>query len=194
MSRKLRHKRALSAKAMRAFARISCPRLVIFSQNFVHAAPLIRKTASRRSLRNPVRCNQAGQPGHSDRPVQAPRVKFAFSFAVPAAISSGVIGDLEGKYISFSLLKSHRDVRHGIDPFVYGWFCNGPYSGSMMLPKHSAWLEKGPEERFPKSSIAYRPGLMQRTSDIISLMYWGVSIMAPVRSFQKTIERMSVQN
>jgi hypothetical protein len=36
--------------------------------------------------------------------------------------------------------------------------------------------------------------LMQRTSDIISLMYWGVSIMAPARSFQKTIERMSVQN
>ena len=49
-------------------------------------------------------------------------------------------------------------------------------------------------ERFPKSSIAYRPGLIQRTSDIISLMYWGVSIMAPVRSFQKTIERMSVQS
>jgi hypothetical protein len=24
-----------------------------------------------------------------------------------------VIGDLEGKYLSFSLLKSHRDVRHG---------------------------------------------------------------------------------
>src|SRR5215471_17492323 len=28
------------------------------------------------------------QPGHSDRPVHAPRVKFAFSFAVPAAISN----------------------------------------------------------------------------------------------------------
>ena len=53
----------------------------------------------------------------------------------------------------------------------------------MMLPKHSAWLEKGPEERFPKSFIAYQPGLMQRTSDIISLMYWGVSTMAPLRSF-----------
>jgi|SRR6476646_1022553 hypothetical protein len=30
------------------------------------------------------------------------------------------IGDLEGKYLSFSLLKSRRDVRHGIDPFVLG--------------------------------------------------------------------------
>jgi hypothetical protein len=33
----------------------------------------------------------------------------------------------------------------------------------MILPKHSAWLEKGPDERFPTSSIAYQPGLMQRT-------------------------------
>src|SRR5262245_59672719 len=29
-----------------------------------------------------------GQPGHTDRPVQFPKVKLAFSFAVPAAISS----------------------------------------------------------------------------------------------------------
>jgi hypothetical protein len=64
----------------------------------------------------------------------------------------------------------------------------------MMLSKHSASLEKGPEERFPTSSIAYQPGLMQRTSDITSLMYWGVSIMALVRSLQKMIERMSLQN
>jgi hypothetical protein len=64
----------------------------------------------------------------------------------------------------------------------------------MMLSKHSAWLEKGPEKRFPKSFIAYQPGLMQRTSDIISLMYWGVSIFAPLRSFQTTIERMFVRN
>jgi hypothetical protein len=31
------------------------------------------------------------------------------------------IRDFEGKYLLFSLLKSHRDARHGVGPFVYGW-------------------------------------------------------------------------
>ena len=31
-----------------------------------------------------------------------------------------LIGDLEGEYFLFSLLKSHRDA-HAVDPFVCGW-------------------------------------------------------------------------
>ena len=70
---------------------------------------------------NPVRCNKAGQPGHSDRPVQAPRVKFAFSFVVPAAISSAASDTSKARILSFGVLKSHRDAHHCVYPFVYGW-------------------------------------------------------------------------
>src|SRR4029078_10928564 len=54
---------------------------------------------------NPIRCNLAGQPGHSERPVQAPRVKFAFSCAAPAAISSAASETLKAS-ISPSLFSS----------------------------------------------------------------------------------------
>ena len=70
---------------------------------------------------NPVRCNKAGQPGHSDRPVQAPRVKFAFSFVVPAAISSAA-SDTSKARISLSVFSSPIVMLIiAFIPFVYGW-------------------------------------------------------------------------
>jgi hypothetical protein len=42
--------------------------------------------------------------------------------------------------------------------------------GWLILLTHSSWLEKGPEDKLPSSSIAYQPGLMPRMSDLPSLM------------------------
>jgi hypothetical protein len=47
-------------------------------------------------------------------------------------------------------------------------FCSS--TGSAILFTHSSRLKKGPEERFPSSSIAYQPGLIPRISDLSSLM------------------------
>lgn len=46
-----------------------------------------------------------GQPPQTDRPVQAPRVKFAFSLAVPAALSSAA-SDTSKPRISISVSPS----------------------------------------------------------------------------------------
>src|SRR5712671_6014444 len=43
--------------------------------------------------------------------------------------------------------------------------------------RHCSWLENGPDERLPSSSIAYQPVLMPRISDLSLLMKWGTAIV-----------------
>src|SRR5262249_3865368 len=57
-------------------------------QKRTHALQQIERPPQSGLSKNALRCTYASQPGHSDRPVQDPRVKLARTFVVPAATSS----------------------------------------------------------------------------------------------------------